>query len=203
MKILKIIITLLSMMFIPLLVKGKVCDIDKITISSITLENSAGKAIELTDATASGKTVNVDLSMSDVGDNVKYKIIVSNDTDEDFEISNKNININSDYIDHDVTFEDNSNIIKSKSTKTMFLEIKYDRQVAESSFVSGVYRNDQIFKVPLMNDEVLDNPNTGEELNATIIITLGIILVVSIVLYAFLKKKPKILMIISKKKGTV
>ena len=68
---------LLFMMFIPLLVNAEICNQDKISISLITIEESSDNVTEIDKATANGKNINLNLSMSEVGDNIKYAGVTS------------------------------------------------------------------------------------------------------------------------------
>ena len=114
---------LLFLMFIPLYVNAETCDTDKITISSITVENKSDNVEELEKATASGKNINLNLSMSEVGDNIEYKFVVKNDSNEDYELDKTSLNLNSDYINYLFETEDNSNVVKANSSKTVTLRV--------------------------------------------------------------------------------
>lgn len=82
------ILVLLMIMFIPVIVQAKTCDIDKISISSITMDNKSTTVTELDDASVNDKNINLNLGMANVGDNVKYKITVKNDSNEVYEVDN-------------------------------------------------------------------------------------------------------------------
>ena len=69
---------IVCILFIPLLVNAETCDNDKVTISSITLEDKSNNVEELDNATTSNNNININLNMSNVGDNIKYKFIVNN-----------------------------------------------------------------------------------------------------------------------------
>ena len=88
-----LLIILFCLFFIPYIVKAETCEIDKIKLDSITIDNKSDNITELDTATVSGKNINLNLSMSEVGDNITYKIIVKNDSDEDYELDNSNLNI--------------------------------------------------------------------------------------------------------------
>ena len=103
---------LLFMMFIPFYVNAETCDTDKISISSIIVENKSDNVEEVEEATASGKNINLNLSMSNVGDNIEYKIVVKNDSNEDYEIDKTRLKLNSDYINYSFETDDNSYIVK-------------------------------------------------------------------------------------------
>ena len=89
---------LLLMMFIPFVVNAETCDTDKISISSITVESKSDGVEELDEATTNGRNINFNLSMSNVGDNIEYKIVVKNDSNEDYELDKNSFNMNSNYI---------------------------------------------------------------------------------------------------------
>ncbi len=69
----KYIIGILLIILMPFVVNAKVCDTNRITIESITLENKSDKVEELSGALIEGKNIKIDLSMFDVGDYAKYK----------------------------------------------------------------------------------------------------------------------------------
>lgn len=145
---------LLILLLIPVTVMGEVCDTDKITISSINIESISDGAEEKTAASASGKNVNLDLGMSEVGDNVKYKIVVKNDSDDDYEIDEGNFNISNNYIKYTLESDTESNIVPGKSTKIMYLKVQYDKEVPSESFdENGSYKENQSMVVNLSNDK--------------------------------------------------
>ena len=96
---------------IPFIVNAETCDNNKLSISSITIDKQTGDVVELADPIVNGKDININLSMSEVGDSVKYKVVVKNESNEDYELDKNSFNISSDYIDYKIEFEDNSNII--------------------------------------------------------------------------------------------
>lgn len=136
-----LLIILLFIMFIPFIVNAESCDSDKITISSITIENKSNGVEEIDEATVSGKNLN--LSMSNVGDNIEYKIVVKNDSNEDYELDKNSFNISSEYVDYTFESEDNSNIIKSDSSKVVYLKINYTNEVPNEIFELGAYKDNK------------------------------------------------------------
>ena len=114
---------LLFLMFIPYIVNAETCDTDKITIKNIAIESKSDNVEELSQATASGKNINLNLSMSEVGDNIEYKFVVKNDSNEDYELDKTSLNLNSDYINYLFETEDNSNVVKANSSKTVTLRV--------------------------------------------------------------------------------
>ena len=185
-----LLIILFCLFFIPCIVKAETCEIDKIKLDSITIDNKSDNIAELDTATINNKNINLNLSMSEVGDNITYKIIVKNDSDEDYELDKNSLNINSEYIDYSLEFEDNTNIIKANSNKIIFLKVVYKNGVPEESFVSGTFNDNKTIKLNLSTNNptniqnLLKNPNTGN-LYLLIIVLLFIITLLTIL------KKPK------------
>ena len=134
---------LLFVMFIPFMVNAETCDTNKITIENITIENKTDNVKELNEATASGKNISLTLSMSEVGDNIEYKFVVRNDSNEEYEIDENSFNLNSDYIDYSFETEDNSNIIKPNSSKNIHLIVEYKNKVPSEEFAAGKYNHNK------------------------------------------------------------
>ena len=183
---------LLFVMFIPFYVNAETCDTDKISISSITIEDKSDNVEEIDEASASGKNINLNLSMSEVGDNIEYKIIVKNDSNEDYELDKSSLNINSDYIDYTLESDDNSNIIKANSSKIVYLKVEYKNEVPDEAFESGLYNDNKTMTVNLSTGDTINvpdtltNPNTGVQSYIIIVI---LILIIAVISYIILKKK--------------
>lgn len=183
---------LLFLMFIPLYVNAETCDTNKITIENIALESKSDNVEELSQATASGKNINLNLSMSKVGDNIEYKFVFKNDSNEDYELDKTSLNLNSDYINYSFETEDNTNIVKANSSKNVILKVEYKKEVPEDKFKSGSYNDSKTMMIQLSNENTINvpdtfkNPNTGVQ---SYILILVVILMASGTLYVLLKKK--------------
>ena len=66
-KKLLIIFILLFAIITPLIAKAENCDVTKVTLESINLETKTDGVTELEEPSVSGKTINVDLSLSKIG----------------------------------------------------------------------------------------------------------------------------------------
>ena len=183
---------LFFLMFIPIFVNAETCDTDKITIENITIENKSNNVEELSEATANGKNINLNLSMSEVGDNIEYKFIVKNDSNEDYKLDKTGLILKSDYINYSFKTEDKSNIVKAKTSKIVILRVEYKTEVSEDKFESGTYKDNKTMIVQLSNKNTINvpdtfnNPNTGVQ--AYIWVTI-ILLILSGSLYILLKQK--------------
>ena len=185
-----LLLILVVVMLIPLYANAETCDKDKISINSITIESKSDSVEELESATASGKIINLNLSMSEVGDNIEYKIVVKNDSNEDYELNNNDIVFNSDYIEYTLELEDSSNIVKANSSKTFYLKLQYKNEVPNEIIKTGTYTDNQSMVVNLSTkngtnlSETIKNPNTG---NSSLYLIL-LVLVISGLLILILKK---------------
>ena len=183
---------LLLMMFIPFVVNAETCNTDKITISSISVESKSDNVEELDKAVASGKKLNLNILMSEVGDTIKYKIIVKNDSKEDYLINKNSFNISSDYIKYTIESEGDTNIVKANSSKAVYLKVNYANEVPDNAFESGEYNDNKTMTINLSNSDIKSVPNTIKNPNTGIqsyILILFIILFVSISTYILLRKK--------------
>ena len=182
-----ILLILILIMFLPFYVNAETCDTNKISISSIIVESKSDNVEELNEATASGKSINLNISMSEVEDYIEYKFVIKNESNEDYKIDKTSLNINSDYINYLFETDDNSNIVKAKSFKNVTLRVEYKNEVLEDKFENGTYNDNKSMIVQLNNgNNTLKNPKTGVQSYVLISI---IVLLVSGTLYVLLKKK--------------
>ena len=183
---------LLFLMFIPFVANAETCDTDKITISSITVENKSDNVEELDEATANGKNINLNLSMSEVGDNIEYKFVVKNDSNEDYKLDKTSFNINSDYINYSFETDDNTNIVKANSSTNVILRVEYKNELSEDMFKNGLYGDNKTMTVQLSNENTINVPDTFKNPNTWIqsyILIMTISLIISGSLCVLLKKK--------------
>ena len=178
------IILLFLLLLIPFIVNAETCDNNKVRIKSISIENIKGKTIEKKDANVEDKNINLDLSMSDVGDSITYKIEVENLSSEDYEIDNTNIKSKSRYIKYSF-INNNSLTVGAGQTKVLYLMAKYDTEVPATALVNDTYTDTEDIVVNLSS---YTNPKTGS--NVMFMITMGLLL--SVVVYFYFKQDYKI-----------
>ena len=151
---------IICILFIPLFVNAETCDNGKISISSIAVEEKTNNVEEINEANVEGKDVNLNLNMSNVGDNIKYRIIIKNDSNNDYLLNKNSIKVSSNYIDYKVESSDNNNIVKAKTAKAFYLNVLYKNQVPEDKFENGSINDNVTMKLNLTSGSV-QNPNTG------------------------------------------
>ncbi len=159
------------------------CNDNQITIQSVTMQSKNGEAVETAQPTIQGKKINLNVTMSNVGDYIKYNIVIRNDSEEDYEFGN--LGSSSNYITYSYDFSDNSNIVKAGTTKTVSLKVEYKNEVPVTAFVNGAFEDDKELEINLSTDvgqsnntttttakakDEVKNPNTGVDASLLFII---------------------------------
>lgn len=184
----RLLLILLLIIFIPFYVNAKTCDVDKISIESITIEEKSDDVVEKEEASVNGKDINLNLSMASIGDSIKYKIVIKNDSSENYNIDNNKFKINSNYIDYSISSNDNNYIVNANSTKTIYLKLQYSKEVPDEMFESGTYIDNKSLTVDLSTKDsiIIINPPTGFQLYFLII---TVILLFSLTIFVLFNKR--------------
>ena len=181
-------ILLLIIFLIPFIVYAEdSCNPDSIEILSIDLIDNSKDVVEVNKASNSGNNVNVDLQVKSVGDNAKYKMIVKNTSNDDYEINKDALSIGSEYFNYSFETEDNSNIVKAGESKVVYLVVKYENEIPEEKINSnGLFVENKNLVVDLSNKDVPaivkaieDNPVTSTGIALLVLVLFsGIVLIV-------------------------
>lgn len=188
-----ILLLLIFMTFIPV-VNSKTCDNHNIIIESITLESKDESVTEVSEATIEGQKIKLDLSMSKTNDNAVYKVVIKNNSNENYDIDKKALKFDSEYIDYSIETEDNSNTIKPKSSKILTLKISYTKDIPEDKYEDGTYFDNKTIVVNLSNEQAygilssLTNPKTGFQF---ILLLISIVLIFGLSVFMILTKRKK------------
>ena len=175
---------IICIFFIPLFVNAEECVNDNVFISSITVESKSEHVNELSEATVNGKEVNLNLNMSNVGDYIKYRIIIKNDSNVDYLLNKNSVKISSKYVDYNIESNDN-NIVKGKTAKAFSLNVLYKNEVSEDLYENDSFNDNITMKLNLSTDSI-KNPNTG--INYYIFVVFVLITVI-IMLLVFRKNR--------------
>ena len=193
MKLKKFILTIIFyVILIPFFVNAEICNSDQITIDSVTIKEKTNKVTEFEQPIIEGKKIKINLKMMEIGDSIEYKLLLKNDSKEDYELDKNSFNSSSDYIEYRLNTDNDSLVIKAGKTKEAYLKIQYKTAVQDSDFDDGKFSDNKSFALSLSNQEttdilgIINNPKTGKSLLIIIII---IILCLGITLYLYLNKK--------------
>lgn len=180
-KMLNTIIAILIFVLFPSLVLAEDVQVKEIK----QIEKSEGVEI-VSEPKVSDTTVKFDIKLKSIGDYVKYKLVIDNKDDIEYEIDKKSFE-NSEYISYEVE-SDNLEKLEANKEKEIYLTIKYNKEVPESEFKDNAYVLNNNFSLAIENkDEEIRNPQTGIEDYSLAILT--IIVVLSVAVYGFRKNK--------------
>lgn len=196
MKKTNIIILILSILLLPFQGSAKdECDSNKIEIKSIELVDKTTAVEELSQPKVNKLNINTDISLSKIGDQAKYKIILENKSKSDYELKDKDLKSDSEFINYSITYEDNDNIIKGNSEKIVYLRISYAKEVPQDKLQDGKFQDNQTINIAGVTKEnrqsILVNPATG-----TIFSLILIIVICLSYLIVSKKQKKKILLLL-------
>ena len=178
---------LLFSIFIPFLVDAETCNPTSIILESIELSTTSGNAEEVREASISDKKINLDLKLYDPGDSVECNLIVKNTSNEDFYFDEESSKLNTDYLEYEFSYEDNSNIIEAGKEKIIKLRVEYKNKVPTEVLDNDSFNDINTMIVNLSNkSSTIENPKTGVQLY--IFLSMFLILV-SGSLYVILKNK--------------
>lgn len=167
----KKIILLIALLFIPVMVNAAQCDTSKVYIKSIEKGTITGEVEEKTEATAKDKSINLDLKMNAVNDNIQYKVLLVNESDEDYILDKNSLSVGNEYFNY--SFEtNNSNVIKAKSSKELILNVQYKKEVPSAMFEGNIYRDNNSMQLNLNSEDRIPNPNTGLKYGLIVLIIL-------------------------------
>ena len=193
MKIKKLILpVMLFLMFMPFMVNAETCDLNKITIDSVTIKEKTNNVTEVEQPVIDGKKIKVNLKMMEVNDSIEYKLVVKNDSSEDYELDKNSLNANLDYIEYTLKTDDDSLVVKAGKSKDIYLKVKYKNEVPNSSFIDGKFNDNKSFVLSLSNGQTIEvpdtikNPKTGDGLVFLLLICM---LCVGITMYMVLSRK--------------
>ena len=180
-KMLNTIIAILIFVLFPSFVLAENVQVKEIK----QIEKSEGVEI-VSEPKVSDTTVKFDIKLKSIGDYVKYKLVIDNKDDIEYEIDKKSFE-NNEYITYEVE-SDNLEKLEANKEKEIYLTIKYNKEVPENEFKDNVYVLNNNFSLAIGNkDEEIRNPQTGIEDYSLAILT--IIVVLAVVVYGFRKNK--------------
>lgn len=133
--------------------------------------------------------INFNLNFSKVDEFVKYKVIVENNADKDYEIDDTTSFSDGEYIKYEFSY-DGEKIVKSKGTKEFFITISYNKRVPLSEYVDGKFKEKNSMTINLSNETEEKNPYT-----ATLPYIVVILAIISIILFVIAFKMKRSLML--------
>ena len=152
----KKLIILLVILFIPFIVLAETKNVE---IKNIKLLEKSDNVEELAEASFKDLKLNFSLKFTSKDDYAKYKIVLVNNSNKDYEIDNTSTFNEKKFIKYDYEVENNKKVLKAKEELTINILITYIKELEDSDFVDGFYKETNSVSLELVNDnEVIDNP---------------------------------------------
>ena len=189
----KIFLLLVMLLSFPIFVKAE----ESVVITKVELENKTDSTIVIEEPTFNIRKINFNLKFSEVGDYAEYKVTLKNNSDKDYEIKNENNYLDSEYIKYEFSYGD-SNILKAKEEKSIYIKLLYNKKVSEEHFVDGKYILNDSVKLDLVNDSIVVKVPPTHKGYSMFMVILGIFsLTISFILLILIKdEKVKTLLLI-------
>lgn len=181
-KISYLLLIILAILFIPNVHAANV------EIESVTFDSKSDNTTINNEATFKDLSINFDVKFVKKDDFIKYKVIINNKSNEDYEIKdNKSEN---EYVEYIYDYDDNNRIVEKNKKTTLFITIKYTKEVPDELLVNGSFVKTDSLIISLGNEK---NPNTGVNIIIPILLMLSIMIITfitykknNIALYLFL-----------------
>ena len=160
---------------------------DKVIIEKIDrIEKSDDVLVK--DPVINGYRIDFDIKFKNVGDFVKYRIIVNNKDSEDYTLSPSDRSDNN-YISYEYLYEDNNKVIVSGARKALIVVITYNKEIPDNLFKDGVYSDTHSTSLSFYNNRLpeeemkrIENPKTGTASVLLIMLTILLSFMISLVL---------------------
>lgn len=189
---------LLIILLIPFIVLAENKNVE---IKNIELLEKSDNVEELAEASFKDLKLNFSLKFTSKDDYAKYKIVLVNNSDKDYEIDNTSTFNEKKFIKYDYEVENNKKVLKAKEELTINILITYIKELEDSDFVDGFYKETNSVSLELVNDnEVIDNPvikmvtNPNTSTGYILLVIFAVILSM-LVLVLVKNKKSKLLII--------
>ena len=173
------------------------CSQDDIQIESIVLDSTQGNIEQTTEPSTDNNQINLGLKANVIDDNAVYKVVIKNTSNQDYVFDQSSLS--TDYLNYDITYEDNSDIVKAGESKTIYLKVHYATKPSTESLNNGTVTTQPKVTFNLQKEEevktiieevvnAITNPNTNDK----VLIYLGILIISLILTIVLLKKYKKL-----------
>ena len=192
---------LLPILLVPFLVLAETKNVEIKSISNYVDKSDAAE--ELEKPNIEGLKLGFKLKFTKQDDFIKYKFIIKNNTDKDYEIDNSSTFNEKKFIRYDYEVENNAKVLKANEELSITVTITYVKALDDSEFENGVFTETNQVSFELINDsnEVIDNPiikmAANPETSTGSIALIISSIIISLLLILFIRNKRAKLFIIA------
>ena len=189
------IVILLSLFLLPLNVFA---DDNDVIVKSIELVNKSDNVEELSQASASGTNINVNIKLYDPKDYIEYSLLIKNNSQDDYTFDDSKLETSNDYLSYKFSYSESSNVLKPGEERNVKLTITYINKVPQDKLTNDFFTSESKISLTL-NDNVITpnivNPETGLT-NPILYVIVMFISLVGIFITLKISKKIKLIMIV-------
>ena len=184
---------LITLLLVPFIVLAETKNVEIKSISNYVDKSDAAE--ELEKPNIEGLKLGFKLKFTKQDDFIKYKFIIKNNTDKDYEIDNSSTFNEKKFIRYDYEVENNAKVLKANEELSITVTITYVKELDDSEFYNGVFTETNQVSLELVNDsnEVIDNPiikmATNPETSTGYILLAIIAIILSLALILFISNK--------------
>jgi len=184
---------LITLLLVPFIVLAETKNVEIKSISNYV--DKSDNVEELEKPSIEGLKLGFKLKFTKQDDFIKYKFIIKNNTDKDYEIDNSSTFNEKKFIRYDYEVENNAKVLKANEELTVNITITYVKELDDSEFDNGVFTETNQVSLELVNDsnEIIDNPVikmvTNPETSTGYILLAIIAIILSLVLILFISNK--------------
>ena len=150
---------------------------DGITPVSISFAEKADGVEELSAAKIDEGKVNIDVKLLEINDFIKYKLVLRNDSESDFELNEVSFDAD-EMVTYDAVLSDGDKTIKAGETKEVTLTITYVNRADDADYENGVLEKNTVATLIFMTS----NPATLADFPLVLIaINVGVVVLLYVV----------------------
>lgn len=190
-----LIVILLSLFLFPLNVFA---DDNDVIVKSIELLSKSENVEELSQASASGTNINLNIKLYDPKDYIEYNLLIKNNSQDEYTFDDSKLETSDDYLNYKFSYTETSNVLKPGEERNVKLTITYINKVPQDKLKNDSFVSESIISLTL-NDNVITpsivNPETGLT-NPIVYIIFMFVSLIGILATLKISKKIKIITII-------
>jgi len=186
----KKVLSFLFLLFVPFMVHAA-----EVEIKSIIELEKIGDVQVNHEPSFKGMKIDFDLAFTNVGDAVKYKVVVKNNSDEDLEIEKDAQYGANKYIKYEAEFKEGTNVIKAGKEAEIVITASYDKEIPVEEFDNGVYNERGTVAINFVGPK--GNPNTSTYLPIIFVVAVGLATITIILAKHNMKKQAVTLVLVT------
>ena len=139
------------LLFLPIIVFAE----EEFTINSIEKMEITGKTEEEANPTIDAKNIDYSIRFYNEGDSIKYKLSVTNNTNDKLIIKDNIMSLSNKNIKYELEIPDGISSIEKGSSKDLIISINYIKKAKEEDFIGGLYKRNDNIEFTLRNNQLI------------------------------------------------